>query len=210
MNVVGSAPSAGLTLEAKTLLVEKSQPRNKQVVLHASSYEAYRQGAIANVDQIRHSTLDVPADEHLLRMIKESGASLCPTCTTMRAVVEQLNLPKSSLATANVSVAAMHAAHVPIVVGTDANMKPSATENVPFGNSLHDELGNMVAAAKLFGLPYQCQSCSNFYPASPSQIQSPRNERCARMMTVEDVLHIKDNLVVFVLVLVLVHVHVQI
>ncbi|CAM1510983.1 Fc.00g084960.m01.CDS01 [Cosmosporella sp. VM-42] len=146
IKIIGSAPQPGLSQEEQIELVKASHNARKQVVLHTSSYLAFLQGLVAGADQIHHSTLDVPVDDHLISMFKREKTVLCPTLTMMRNIVDQLAPPNSSFASASETVRRLHRAGVPIIVGTDSNMQALAPAKVEFGSSLHDELENFVAA----------------------------------------------------------------
>ncbi|UKZ72174.1 uncharacterized protein TrAtP1_013113 [Trichoderma atroviride] len=147
IKLIGSAPGPGLTQDEQTALVRAAHESDKQVVLHAASYAAYEQGLIAGADQIHHAPLDVPVDDRLLGMFRRGATkAVCPTLTMMRAIVQRAHPANSSFASANATVARLHAAGVPIMAGTDANAVPGVPASVAFGTSLHDELENLVDA----------------------------------------------------------------
>ena len=54
--------------------------------------------------------------------------------------------PGADYANASASVAALHAAGVPILAGTDANSSTVLPANVPYGAGLHSELELLAAA----------------------------------------------------------------
>lgn len=122
IKVIGSAPLPGLSQDEQTDLVIASHKGGKQVVLHTSSYPAYGQGLIAGVDQIHHSTLDVPIDDRLLKMFKARDIVVCPTLTMMRAIVHQDPSMNGSFSAAAETVTRLHKARVPLIAGTDANL----------------------------------------------------------------------------------------
>jgi imidazolonepropionase-like amidohydrolase len=67
----------------------------------------------------------------------------------MEGLVEGLNragIPGPAYEPARASVAAVHAAGLPILAGTDANVAPGAPSAPPFGESLHHELELLVDA----------------------------------------------------------------
>ncbi|KAL6892164.1 hypothetical protein GGI43DRAFT_414259 [Trichoderma evansii] len=147
IKLIGSAPGVGLTQDEQTALVKAAHESRKQVILHTGSYVAYEQGLVAGVDQIHHSPLDIPIDDRLLEMFQRGATkAVCPTLTMMRAIIQQSHPANSSFAPANATVAKLHAAGVPIMVGTDSNALAAGPGRVNFGTSVHDELENLVAA----------------------------------------------------------------
>ena len=91
-----------------------------------------------------------------------------PTLVMMEGVAANVPVPGLDYAHARETVGALHAAGVPIVLGTDANQAPGVPANVPYGESVHRELELLVeagltpaealhaatgAAADRFGLP---------------------------------------------------------
>ena len=75
-----------------------------------------------------------------------SGRTSVPTLTMMEAVAAAAPRPGLDYAHARDSVAALHAAGVPVVLGTDANQSPGVPANVPYGESAHRELELLVGA----------------------------------------------------------------
>jgi imidazolonepropionase-like amidohydrolase len=158
IKVIGSAPGPGLTQAAQAALAKAAHAAGRRIVLHAASYAAYAEGLAAGVDQIHHAPLDVPADDRLVDMVRGKrkkigrAVAVCPTLTMMRATVLELQRSRTmgnsslSFAAANETVSRLHAAGVPILAGTDANLQPAVPARVPFGSSMHDELEHLVAA----------------------------------------------------------------
>ncbi|KAJ5606113.1 hypothetical protein N7510_008894 [Penicillium lagena] len=140
----GSPPVPGLSQAEQAALVMASHKQGKQVVLHTSSYESYEQGLKAGVDQIHHSTLDMPIDDKLLALfkIRNSTKVVCPTLTMMRAIPQQNKT--GSYAPAADTVRILHKAGIPIIAGTDSNSGVNLPAMVKFGTSLHDEMENLV------------------------------------------------------------------
>ena len=171
IKIIGSAPGPGLHPAAQTLLVKEAHRHRRLVVQHAASTVAFAEAITAKADQIHHSTLDGPLDSSLVRAFAEGGTVLCPTLMMMRAVAEQLPSPgpgsgsgsnsssgSGSNTTINPAFAAavettrrLRDAEVAILVGTDANAQSQvpAGGQVRFGESMHDELENLV---KLVGM----------------------------------------------------------
>jgi imidazolonepropionase-like amidohydrolase len=144
----GSPPAAGLSQAEQIALVAASHQEGKQVVLHTASYQAYEEGLVAGVDQIHHSTLDVPIDGRLLAMFKARNATkvVCPTLTMMRSITQQDPSMNGSFQPASETVSRLYKAGIPLMAGTDSNYVKGFPAHVQFGTSLHDELENLVAA----------------------------------------------------------------
>ncbi len=64
----------------------------------------------------------------------------------MEGVARNLPVPGLDYRHARDSVAALHRAGVPIMLGTDANQAPGVPANVPYGESAHRELELLVQA----------------------------------------------------------------
>lgn len=154
IKVIGSAPAPGLTQAGQAAVVRAAHAAGRRVVLHAASSAAYEQALAAGADQIHHAPLDKALAgrlvERLARKRTRMGGppvAVCPTLTMMRATVDALApVANLSFAAAEATVAALHAAGVPLLAGTDANLQAGTPARVPFGSSLHDELENLVAA----------------------------------------------------------------
>lgn len=167
IKVIGSAPLPGLSQDEQIGLVIASHKGGKQVMLHTSSYASYEQGLIAGVDQIHHSTLDVPIDNRLLKIFKARDIIVCPTLIMMRAIVQQDPSMNGSFSSAAETVMRLHKARVPIIAGTDANMQPTMPAMVMYGSSLHDELENLVAAGLT---PVEALNAATVLPAKYFQL----------------------------------------
>ena len=103
----------------------------------------------AGVDILTHAPLDRPIDGVEAAALAASGTVIVPTLTMMRGIVENLQakgIPAPAYESARASVAALHAAGMPIIAGTDANATPAAPASPVFGASLHDELALLVDA----------------------------------------------------------------
>ena len=139
----------GFDQETVDALVVAAHARNLKVVAHASRSDAVSMAQRAGVDVLTHVPLDRPIEEVQAAQLVASGTVIVPTLTMMRAIVESLRakgLPGPSYEPARASVAALQAAGMPILAGTDANATPLAPASPAFGVSLHDELALLVEA----------------------------------------------------------------
>jgi len=124
-------------------LVAAAHARGKKVVAHASRSDAVTMAQRAGFDVLTHAPLDRPVDEALATELA-AAAIIVPTLTMMRGMADAV--PVLSYEAARDSVAALHAAGMPILAGTDANAVPMSPSSPPFGDSLHRELELLVAA----------------------------------------------------------------
>ncbi|MBA3947344.1 MAG: amidohydrolase family protein [Herpetosiphonaceae bacterium] len=146
---MGSAALDGPTIAA---LVQAAHKANVKIIAHATSLAALQLAADARVDVITHAPLDAAADDGLIRSIAACGTVAVPTLTMMRAAAgKAAQMPThqgtvTAYVNARATVSAFHAAGIPIIAGTDANMAAASPMKVSFGESLHDELGLLVEA----------------------------------------------------------------
>ncbi|KAL3489542.1 hypothetical protein BJX62DRAFT_239073 [Aspergillus germanicus] len=140
IKVVADVPGPDqVTLDA---LVATAHRHGKRVIAHAVSRVATRMAQAAGVDFITHAPLDgVMSGEEIQQMVAGQRVSV-PTLVMMKGVAQKLNRDFDA---ACKTVAALHSAGVPILVGTDANNAPGVPAAVPHGVSLHDELELLVA-----------------------------------------------------------------
>jgi imidazolonepropionase-like amidohydrolase len=139
----------GFDLETVAALVSAAHRRSLRVVAHASRLDAVMMAAAAGVDVLTHVPMDRPLPASTAAELADRGAVLVPTLAMMKAIADRFSAaghPGPSYECARDSVAAAHAAGLPILAGTDANATPAAPASPPFGTSLHDELGLLVDA----------------------------------------------------------------
>ena len=139
----------GFDLETVSALVAAAHARSLRVVAHASRLDAVMMAAAAGVDVLTHVPMDRPLPSSTATELAERGAVLVPTLTMMKAIADRFGSagrPGPSYESARESVAAAHAAGLPILAGTDANATPAAPASPPFGTSLHDELELLIDA----------------------------------------------------------------
>ncbi|GAA2851122.1 amidohydrolase family protein [Pseudonocardia halophobica] len=115
-------------------------------VAHASSVAAYRMAVHAGVDVVTHVPRDGVIDAETIARMAEAGTAAVPTLAMMEAVVAQFGRPGEAYAYSRDSVAALHAAGVPVLAGTDAFSGPMLPDPVRHGVSLHRELMLLVEA----------------------------------------------------------------
>ena len=147
IKVIVDPPGAGgpdrATLEA---IVAAAHEAGRIVVAHAAASGAVAMAQAAGVDVLTHAPLDAAMDDAGVAEALRRGRTSVPTLTMMEAVAAAAPRPGLDYAHARETVAALHAAGVPIVLGTDANQSPGVPANVPYGESAHHELELLVGA----------------------------------------------------------------
>jgi imidazolonepropionase-like amidohydrolase len=139
----------GFDQETVNALVAAAHSRGRKVVAHASRLDAVAMAQAAGVDILTHAPLDRPIDAAQAAALVAAGTIIVPTLAMMEGLVEGLKragIPGPAYEPARVSVAALHAAGMPILAGTDANATPAAPSSPPFGDSLHHEFELLVDA----------------------------------------------------------------
>ena len=139
----------GFDQETVDALVAAAHSRGRKVVAHAARADAVAMAQAAGVDILTHAPLDRPIDVAQAAALVAAGAIIVPTLVMMEGMVVGLTragVPGLTYDPARTSVAALHAAGMPILAGTDANAAPFAPTKPPFGESLHHELELLVNA----------------------------------------------------------------
>lgn len=139
----------GFDQETVDRLVSAAHAHNLRVVAHASRSDAVLMAQRAGVDVLTHAPLDRPITQVQAAELAADGTVIVPTLTMMHGIVENLKALGTqgpAYEPARASVAALHAAGMPILAGTDANATPAAPASPAFGESLHDELALLVDA----------------------------------------------------------------
>ena len=139
----------GFDQETVDALVAAAHARGRKVVAHASRSEAVAMAQSAGVDILTHAPLDRAISDGQAADLVAAGTIIVPTLTMMAGLVEGMKragIPGPAYEPARVSVAAVRAAGMPILAGTDANLAPGAPSTPPFGDSLHHELELLVEA----------------------------------------------------------------
>lgn len=147
LKIMLEAPGeGGLPEDVAAELVAAAREHGLTVVAHAGSQGAYALALDVGADVITHLPLGAPLTDDHVRRIAADGRVVIPTLEMMHGLAGALNLPPGSYEAAAHGVAALHAAGVPILAGTDANVTPGVPYQPAFGASLHDELARLVDA----------------------------------------------------------------
>jgi imidazolonepropionase-like amidohydrolase len=146
-SVMGSAALDGPTISA---IVRCAHDRNLRVYAHVTTTPAVQLAADASVDILTHIPIDAPLDDTLVAAIAARGLLSVPTLVMMRGVADLPHMPThrqgADFRYAQASVAKLHRAGIPVLVGTDSSSSPGSPFQVAHGASLHDELELLVAA----------------------------------------------------------------
>jgi imidazolonepropionase-like amidohydrolase len=169
IKVIVDPPGRGRPDQATiTAIVQAAHDAGRMVVAHASNTGAVAMAQAAGADVLTHAPLDAALDEAAVAEVVRSDRTSVPTLVMMEGVAANAPVPGLDYRHARDSVAALHRAGVPIVLGTDANQAPGVPANVPYGESVHHELELLAeaglsptealhaatgAAADRFGLP---------------------------------------------------------
>lgn len=127
-------------------VVAQARAHGKLSVAHASSVIAYRMAVESGVDVVTHVPRDGVVEDEIVARMAETGQVAVPTLAMMEAVVLGFAPPGDDYAFSRDSVAALHAAGVPILAGTDAFSAGFLPRPVVHGESLHHELALLVDA----------------------------------------------------------------
>ncbi|WP_410631564.1 amidohydrolase family protein [Amycolatopsis sp. cmx-4-83] len=127
-------------------VIAEGKAHGKLTVAHASSVDAYHRAVRAGADVITHVPRDGVLDAETASRMAEQGQIAVPTLAMMEAVTTGLRPAGDDYAASRDSVAALHAAGVPVLAGTDAFSAPMLPVPVAQGASLHHELALLVAA----------------------------------------------------------------
>ena len=147
IKVIVEAPGrGGLDLPTLTAIVEAAHDAGRLVVAHASHTGAVASAQAAGADVLTHAPLDAPLGEAAVAGAVTSRRTSVPTLVMMEGVAANAPVPGLDYRHARDSVAALHRAGVPVVLGTDANRAAGVPANVPYGVSAHRELELLVEA----------------------------------------------------------------
>lgn len=141
-----ATPVPGLAVETIAALVDGAHRRGLLTVAHVVTASSFVRGLDAGVDVLTHSPLDRPLPDDTVQRMLETRTTASPTLVMMRTMARARLGDRAEAAFGNAveSVRRMHAAGVPIIVGTDANEGPMAP--VRHGQALHEELGLLQQA----------------------------------------------------------------
>ncbi|CPW10798.1 amidohydrolase family protein [Mycobacteroides abscessus] len=127
VKIIAEATSpAGVSHEVAAAIVDESHKHDKQVVAHAVTVGAFHLALRAGVDFITHTPLDGILDEQSVFAMARDNITCIPTLAMMHHMArlpatDAGALPARDYMHAQRTVAAMHAAGVRILVGTDAH-----------------------------------------------------------------------------------------
>ncbi|MFG1968921.1 amidohydrolase family protein [Nonomuraea fuscirosea] len=140
----------GLEADVAKAIVDAAHTRGRRVVAHAASAGAYTMALDSGADVITHCPIGAPADPADVTRMCTEGRVAVPTLVMMKAVARFIGAggagASDGFAGGMATVAALHAAGVPVLAGTDANAEPGAPFQVEHGVSLHQELRLLVEA----------------------------------------------------------------
>ncbi|MVU81391.1 amidohydrolase family protein [Nocardia sp. ET3-3] len=123
--------------------VAEAHARDLLVIAHATNPAAYALALDAGVDIITHIPVGAALPTATITRMASEGTVVTPTLTMMEAMTAFRGIP-GAFADALTNVAALHAAGIPILAGTDANASTGVPCNPAFGDSLHHELELLV------------------------------------------------------------------
>jgi imidazolonepropionase-like amidohydrolase len=147
IKVIVDAPGRGGPDEATiAAIVQAAHDAGRMVVAHAPNTGAVATAQAAGVDVLTHAPLDAPLSQAAVAGVVRSRRTSVPTLAMMERVAANAPVPGLDYRHARDSVAALHRAGVPIVLGTDANQAVGVPANVPYGESAHRELELLVEA----------------------------------------------------------------
>ncbi|GAB3371116.1 amidohydrolase family protein [Amycolatopsis echigonensis] len=124
-------------------LVDAARERGLDTVLHAATPGAYHLAVATGARFVTHvPTVGRIAAENVAAM-KAAGQTAVPTLTMMEAALARFAGAAGDFVA---NAAALHAAGVEILAGTDANAQPGAPAEVAHGSSLHREFELLAEA----------------------------------------------------------------
>ncbi|MFE5393060.1 amidohydrolase family protein [Streptomyces sp. NPDC056568] len=127
-------------------VVSAGKAHGKLTVAHASSVDAFHRAVRAGADVITHAPRDGVLDGATVAHMVRQRQVAVPTLAMMEAVSGAFGLP-DGYRNARESVAALYAAGVPILAGTDCFSGPGPLrDTVRHGSGLHHELRLLVEA----------------------------------------------------------------
>jgi imidazolonepropionase-like amidohydrolase len=149
--ITAEASEHGPSQETQNALVSAAHALGKKTTTHASDWLSYRQAIASGTDSIQHTAPDQLMTEDMIQGILDNGQFVTATMAILKGLIANqtlLNIAGISNATneiLNANVKMMFDAGIPILAGTDSRDAVSLVA-LPFGKTLHDELGNLVGA----------------------------------------------------------------
>ncbi|KAK4499949.1 hypothetical protein PRZ48_008135 [Zasmidium cellare] len=137
------AETPGLSQEVLSATAAAARAKGKVTVCHASDYGSVQQALVADVGQVHHVPLDRPLNDISAQTFLQKRTISVPTLIMLRTTQ---SIPSLNFSTPLHSTSTLHAAGVPILVGTDANDDVAAPAKPAFGASIHEEMELLVRA----------------------------------------------------------------
>jgi X-X-X-Leu-X-X-Gly heptad repeat protein len=144
--ITEAAPPEGMDQATVNALVEAAHEHGLLVVAHSVSTGAFRVAVEAGVDVSTHAPLDAVLDDDTIARMREIGMVSVPTLTMMEGTAEVFAGAGFRYEHARDTVTKFRDAGIRVLAGTDANSAPGAPFAPKHGESLHHELGLLVAA----------------------------------------------------------------
>lgn len=139
-----------LAPETVTALTAAAHRAGLLVIVHATSTKSFAVAARAGADVITHMPLATALRPDQAADHARGRIAVCPTMVMMKTLIEHfpapIKPPRIRYDNVRAGVAALHAAGVALLAGTDANTDPTAPVQVAHGSSLHEELALLVDA----------------------------------------------------------------
>ncbi|MFE3988918.1 amidohydrolase family protein [Nocardia tengchongensis] len=146
IKVILEAPGeGGPDADTAKAVVTAAHAHNLRVIAHASTPGAYAMAIDAGADILTHVPIGLPIPAADIERLATGAHQVVPTLTMMEGVAEIYGVSAHFAATL-ATVAALHAAGIPIMAGTDANDMPGIPFHPAHGASLHHELELLVHA----------------------------------------------------------------
>lgn len=143
------ARMASKTMDKAVLrdIVTTAHENDLKVAVHAVTVSMVQMAADAGVDILIHVPMEGIIPRVLAEQIARQGISVVPTLVMMEAFSKSLlfGYKRADYANAEKNVQLLHALHVPILVGTDAN-NAFFVPKIEHGISLHEEMELLVKA----------------------------------------------------------------
>ncbi|WP_208719729.1 amidohydrolase family protein [Amycolatopsis circi] len=141
---VAEAPGdGGPPAEALQALVDEARKRGLDTVVHAATPGAYHLAVATGARFVTHVPVIGRIAAEDIAAMKAAGQTAIPTLTMMEAALPYFDGAEGDFVA---NVAALRAAGVEILAGTDANAEPGAPAAIPHGSSLHHEFELLAEA----------------------------------------------------------------